>query len=473
MKPSRARIPLPTRILYGSGSVAFGVKDHGFAYFLLIYYNQVLGLPATAVGAALMVALLFDAFSDPIVGYVSDNWHSRLGRRHPFMYAAAIPLGIAYYFLWSPPELGETALLVYLTVGAIGVRSILTLYEVPSASLVPELTEDYDERTALISFRFFFAWYGGLTMAVLIYTVFLASTPEYPEGILNPDGYQAYGAVGALAITVSILVSATGTHRYIPKLKRPAEKRPFELGRLLRELRETLSNASFLALFFAGLFFAMGIGLSAALNIYLNTYFWGLRSEEIATIIYFQFASALIAPVLAPLLTGRFDKKRVAIGLGSFVILFSPSFIILRLLGLFPGNDSAWLLPLLRAHSLIEVTVLIMVSIALSSMIADVAEENEIRTGRREEGLFYAARNFSLKATTGIGTLLAGVALDAIRFPDGADPASLDPGVVFRLGLVYGPILMLVYLAGLGFILRYGISRQGHRENLAVLAARR
>ncbi len=139
---------LSTKLYYGFGSVAYGVKDNGFAFFLLLYYNQVLGLPAEWVGAAILVALVFDAFSDPLVGYTSDNLHSRLGRRHPFMYASALPVGLSFYWLWNPPPgLGPTALLAYLIGMAVLVRTAITLYEIPSSSLVAELTDDYDERT--------------------------------------------------------------------------------------------------------------------------------------------------------------------------------------------------------------------------------------------------------------------------------------------------------------------------------------
>jgi Na+/melibiose symporter-like transporter len=134
-------------------STARSVKDNGFSYFLLLYYNQVLGLPAGWVGSAILTALVVDAFSDPIVGYTSDNLHSRLGRRHPFMYASAVPVALAYFFLWNPPALGHRALFVYLIVLAILVRTTITLFEIPNSSLVAELTDDYDERTTMLSYR--------------------------------------------------------------------------------------------------------------------------------------------------------------------------------------------------------------------------------------------------------------------------------------------------------------------------------
>jgi len=463
-----------TRFYYGIGSVAYGVKDNGFSYFLLLYYNQVLGLPATAAGMALMIALLLDAVSDPLVGYVSDNWHSRWGRRHPFMYFSALPLAAAYALLWSPPAgLGERWLFVYLLCSAVLVRTLITLYEIPSSSMVAELTDHYDERTSLLSYRYFFGWYGGLTMAVLAYGVFLAATPEHPRGVLNPAGYRTYGLVGAGAILVSILMSSIGTHRYIPRLKAPPARKPFAPIRIFRELFETLSNRSFLSLFLSGVFGAAAAGVTTNLNVYMNTYFWELTSEQIRYIVFLQFLSALIGATLAPIFTRRFGKKRATLGLFGFSVFFGAGPVLLRLVELFPVNGSPWLLPILMLHGVIEVSLVVMIGIAISSMIADIAEQNEIHTGRREEGLFFAARSFAAKATSGVGTFLAGIMLDLIAFPRGATPGEVDAWTIFKLGVVLGPVLMGLYAIALLCIFRYDISREGHEENLAILARRR
>jgi Na+/melibiose symporter-like transporter len=467
------RVLLSTKLFYGVGSVAYGVKDNGFAFFLLIYYSQVLGLSAAAAGAALMIALILDAISDPLVGYLSDNWHSKWGRRHPFMYFTALPLTICYALLWNPPDgLGEQGLFLYLLVGAVLIRTLITLYEIPNTSMVAELTDDYDQRTSMLSFRYFFGWYGGLTMAALAYTVFLADSPEFPSGQLNPAGYRVYGIVGACAILASILTSSIGTHRHIPTMKKPRPKLPFHLGRIFRELFQTLSNRSFLSLFMAGVFSAVATGVTTSLNLYMNTYFWELPSGRIQYIIFLQFLSPLIGASLALPLTRLYEKKRTALGLITFSILFGPAPVLLRLVGLFPANDSSWLLPLLMIHGLIEVSVVVMIGIAVSSMIADIAEQNEIRTRRREEGLFFAARSFAGKATSGVGVFLAGLMLTAISFPEKATPGAVDPEIIFDLGIVYGPVLMVLYFIALAFISRYDISRSGHERNLEILADR-
>ncbi|HMP62507.1 MAG TPA: MFS transporter, partial [Phenylobacterium sp.] len=151
-RPAAKRLSLPTKLFYGFGTVAFGVKDQGFSYLLLIFYNQVIGMPAHTVGLVIMIAMIFDAISDPLIGQMSDNWRSKWGRRHPFMYAAAIPVAITYGLLWNPPELSETGLFFYLLGVAVLIRTFITLYEIPSTALAAELTTDYDERTKVLSY---------------------------------------------------------------------------------------------------------------------------------------------------------------------------------------------------------------------------------------------------------------------------------------------------------------------------------
>lgn len=468
------RVTTRARWLYGFGSVAYGVKDNGFSYFLMIYYSQVLGLRASLAGLAIMIALIFDAVSDPLVGYWSDSTHSRWGRRHPFMYASALPLALCYYLLWSPPveDLTQAGLFLYLTVAAVLIRFLVTLYEIPSTSIVAELTESYDERTSLLSLRYMFGWYGGLAMAALAWGVFLADTLEYPNGVLNPVGYRSYGLVGAILILVSILGSSIGLHRYIPYLRSPPARRSHKIRQIARDLGVTLSNRNFLALFVAGLFAAVGAGVSTNFNAYINNYFWGFTSWQINLIVLSLFFSAALAALLAPVVTRRWDKKASAVGVYGVAIVWGALPVILRLIGWFPGNGHPALLPLMISHAIVDVTLIVMFGIVQSSMLADIVEHSEARTGRREEGLFFASRTFAAKATSGVGTLLAGVALDLIRFPRGARPGEVPEDVLFNLGLIYGPLLMTLYFLALAAISFYKITRTGHDTRVDLLNQR-
>ena len=158
-------------LFYGCGAVAFGVKANGFNYLLLYFYSQIMGLPPEKVSFGLALALIIDAFTDPLIGTISDNFRSRLGRRHLFIYIFGLPAAIAYYFLWSPPALDQNSLFVYFVSLTVLTRFLMTFYEVPSVALGPELSLDYDKRTKLSASRYLFGWWGGLTMATLVYLV--------------------------------------------------------------------------------------------------------------------------------------------------------------------------------------------------------------------------------------------------------------------------------------------------------------
>jgi Na+/melibiose symporter-like transporter len=467
-------VDLRTKLLYGIGATAFGVKDNGFSGFLLLYYNQVLGLPEAWVGFAIMVALMVDGLFDPLVGFASDHLHSRWGRRHPFMYAAAVPVAVSYWLLWNPPPgLSPEALFAYLLVLAIVVRMCIAVYEIPSASLVPELTRLYDERTSILSHRFFFGWWGGLTMAVLAYAVFLQPDAVHPVGVLNPAGYHRYGFVAALIMLVAIVVSAVGTHGYIPYLSLPPERRGIGTRAAFRELHETLANRSFLALFAAGVFAAMAAGLSTSLAIYFNTYYWELTSDQISLLIVAMFVATILAVVVTPALSRRLGKKRAAIAVSVTAILLGPLPIGLRLLGAFPANGSPALLPLLLAFNVVTITLVIASGILTASMVADIVEESELATGRRSEGVFVAANSLVQKTVSGVGVFASSLLLAAIGFPRDAKPGAVDPAVVQTLGLVYVPVLVALYLIAIGFLATYDIDRARHETNVERLRARR
>ena len=223
------KLPLSVKAAYGFGSVAYGVKNNGFDYFLLLFYSQVIGLDARLVGIAITTALVFDAVSDPIIGYWSDNVRSKFGRRHPFMYVSALPVALSYFFLWNPPvEWSDSAIFWYLLVLAVFIRTFITLYETPSAALTPELSEEYTERSTLLSFRYYFGWTGGNAMTVMMFFfIFPAlATATIPDGRFNRVSYEILGITGSVLIFISIMVSSLGTHSQIPflKVRRPNAK---------------------------------------------------------------------------------------------------------------------------------------------------------------------------------------------------------------------------------------------------------
>ncbi|MEO2168271.1 MAG: MFS transporter, partial [bacterium] len=289
---------------------------------------------------------------------------------------------------------------------------------------------------------------------------------------LNPAGYQLYAMTCGVVITLAILVSAVGTHRHIPTLKAPPPKQPFNRRRVVAELKETLGNHSFLMLFFAGIFAATAAGLSAALNIYFNTFFWELTSSQISALTLSVFIAAFVGLFGTPVLSARLGKKRAALFTAGTAVFLAPMAVIGRLLGLMPDNGSTALLPTLMVFSIIDVSLIIMAGILVSSMVADIVEESEMRTGRRSEGTFFAARSFAQKAVSGIGVWASTGILVFVNFPEEAIPGQVSEAVLRDLALTYMPIVGALYLIFIGFLASYRISRESHGENLRALSGR-
>ena len=463
---------LPTKLFYGSGATPFGIKDAGFNYFILIYYNQVLGLDPFLAGLALAIAVLVDAVSDIAVGYFSDNWVSRLGRRHPFMYAAVLPIAISFFYLWNPPDWvnqGQMELFVYLIVMAILVRSFLTLFEVPNAALGPELTRHYDDRTNLMAFRYLFGWLGGLSISVLTFMVLL---PSDSAGQLGATGYQLLGMVGSGSMVIMMLLSSLGTHRHIRNLHVPPAPSAFNLSLVMQTVTSMFHNRSFVAVFISALFFGAAAGVSQAMSIYIGTFFWTLSSVEIGYIPMLGLVAVPVSFVLAPRLASRWGKKEAAMRCFLFAIVFLPIAFVAELTGIFPARDSSLYLPLLMSHYLIETTAIICMQVVFASMNADVVEDRSAETlGRRDEGLIFAARNFAKKAVSGLGVLLAGAILWAANFPEQAAPGEVDDASLTALILYYLPVILGLYLASWYSLRGYSIDRAKHLANLRKQAA--
>ncbi|HEY1707071.1 MAG TPA: MFS transporter [Rhizomicrobium sp.] len=462
-----------TKLVYGLGSVAFGTKDAGFSTFLLIFYNQVLGVSATLVSLAIMVALVADAVFDPIIGEASDNLRSRLGRRHPFMYGAAVPIALLYFLLWNPPHWSTGALFGYLIVTAVLVRMAIACYEIPSAALAPELSPDYDQRTSLMAFRWLFGALGGGVTIAVAFVFFMTATKAQPTGILNAHGYFAYSVMAALAMMTSILISAWGTHSRIRSMRQlPVRPRP-TLMQLAREMFESLSHRSLVMVTLASLFGGMATGLGSVLNTYFGTYFWRFTPQQLSVIGLAALLAAMIAVPLASWASVKLDKRRGYV-ITAFASLFVNNITMtLKLFGLLPPTGSMALLLIFFVTIVIGLALAITSGILVTSMITDIVEDSELKTGRRSEGLFSASLSFVNKATSGLGILMAGALIDFVHFPKHASPQTIDivaPHAVRNLVLIYMPVQIVLWAISIALVGGYRIDRKTHEHNLQRLA---
>ena len=461
----------PVRVVYGVGSIAYGAAAQGLTSMLLLFYSQVVGLPAPAVGVALMVALVLDAIFDPLLGQWSDNVRSRWGRRHPFMYASAVPLALAFYALWNPPrDWSGGALFAYLLTMLIAVRLLTSLYEIPSSALAPELAPDYDRRTGLLSYRYFFTLVGTTAMSVLAYQVFLRKDAGHPLGLFNRAGYGHYGLAAGLVIAASILISTLGTHGQIPRLSQPA-RRAFSFTAMLRQFAAVLSNRSFVSLMTAGMIYGVVTGVQQGLRIYIYSFFWGLPPNQLAYLAWMGLLASIFGVSVAPALARRMGKKRAMIAIFCLALFSSVIPLCLRLVGLMPANHTPALLAVLLLDALVTDTLGIIGFIIFASMVGDIAEDNAVKTGERSEGLLFAANGLLRKCVSGLGIFLSSLLLAVVGFPRHADVGQVDPAVLHRLILVYLPVTAGLSVFSIVSLTLYRIDRAAHQRNLERLRA--
>ena len=213
--------PLTVRLkaFYGLGSTAEALSITASSSFLLIFYNQVRGLPAAHVGLALSLGLIVNAVFDPAVGSWSDRTRSRWGRRHPFMFASVIPAGLLFFAVFNPPHWSETAQLVWLGVCNTLLLQAMTLYHTPHLALGGEMADGYLERTSVMAYNTFCLWMGDTMAWLLSYRLFFRAEPGQPNGALIESRYPLFAAAVGVTIGLVLLTSSWATRSRIPYLK--------------------------------------------------------------------------------------------------------------------------------------------------------------------------------------------------------------------------------------------------------------
>lgn len=436
------------RFMFAVGQIPEGIQSTSFGFFLLFFYNQVLGLSGFLTSLAIVFALLVDAVSDPVIGSWSDGVRNRWGRRHPFMYAAAGPFAICFYFLFAPPDgLNEMGVFFWLVVFSVLTRTTQSVYSIPHTSMTAELSTDYQERTLLSSLRGILQSVGTLMVFLIGLQVFFGATPDYPTGQLNPEAYPRFAAVFSIIIFVGVVLTAWGTHSHIPYLPQanPDGDR-FSLMQVMREAGMAFGLRSFRAVVLTAVLFGMTMGMVAALSIYLGTLYFQFSLELIGLSFPASvFGSFLGAGLATPL--GRIiqEKRTLLIGGLIWYAVWNTMPIILSMLGLFPKPGDPMLFYLVMTANAICTMGIGVLTVMIGSMIADITDQHEEKHGSRNEGIYFAASSFAAKAIGGFGIVISGVVVDVAGIQRNATVETIDPGSLWKLAMAMGPgVLMMI-----------------------------
>ncbi len=412
-----------TKIGYGIGTLSYGIPFQLVSACFVFYSTMVLGISGALTGLLVSVSTIWDAVTDPVMGYISDHTKSRilLGRRLIYVLIGALGLALCTLLLWQvSPELPYASKAVMLGALLILLKTFSTIYATPYMALGAELSTDYGERTAVQSYRTAFFFLGFMFPTILGMAVFFKPTPEYADGQLNPQAY-AYLAIVTAAITlISAAVCIALTYKKQPVYTPPNKKKNAIIG-IFKETAEALKCSDFRNVSIGLLFVNMAMSIVGAIGMHIFTYTFGLKSGQIAIVFGALFLMALAAQPVWLYIANKFEKKtammaclfiNIGVTVLFFVFVFANEWVSAHYIAIVP-------LAMLTGFSIGG-------SIALPySMITDTIDKDAYYSGTRKEGVFYGCATFMFKLSQSLAVIFAGTMLDIIGFNKDADLTTL------------------------------------------------
>ncbi len=260
------------------------------------------------------------------------------------MYAGALPLAIGFFLLWNPPGwLSPDYMFAYLLTCLMIIRLFDTFFDLPSLALAPELIEEYDRRTVIVSMRIFFRTAAGLLFTIAAFQIFLSADNG---GVTSREGYFTFALVGSAVILVSILTSAMSTHRFIPWLRKP--ERDKGGARFFRDVWQLVRVPAARTMLTIGMLTAVASGARNGLELYFGLYFWEFSQGQLSILATLTALATLAGAVLVPSSPGISASATERSRSTPWDLVNGVLPILLRLVGLLPENGSSscsWCLP--------------------------------------------------------------------------------------------------------------------------------
>ena len=456
--PARYRLSLSNKLAWGSGGYTVDMVNIIWALALPIY-SIALGVPATWIGIGLALPRIWDALTDPVMGNISDNTRSRLGRRRPYILIGAGMIAVTFFLIWTPPTgLGNPWLFAYFIGTCILFYTSYTIWSIPWQAMGLELTPNYHERTALQAYREFFARGAGLLLPWAYWLSFQLGETEV-------QGVRIVGLMVGLTMAASGVLSGIFC-------KERFQTHSQEKIRFWESIKLAGKNRAFIRICAVVALFTGGILAVIPMQQYVNIfhvfgYLEGVTDQREAGSRMSGMAGttgAVVAMLSVPLinwLSRRLGKRKaLLVGMGIVIVgqlsqwfTYRPDAPYLQLLSqimIFPGISFIWII--------------------VPSMLADLCDIDEVETGRRREGIYSAVYQWTLKLGVSVALMISGFLIDGA----GITPASnIQPeGAVTNIRLMFCIIPAVFVSLAAWIILRYPITEERVHEAKAILEVR-
>lgn len=441
--PSPRRLPFATLLTFSAPMVGIGFMGMFTGMYLMKFSTDVLGIAPAAMGMIFFVSRIWDAVSDPLVGFLSDRTRTHLGRRRPWMLAGALPVGIVFVLMWTPPALGPEALPLWMGAMVVLFYTATTVFGMPHDSLGAELSTDYHDRTRVFAVRR--VAFGLGAACVLVAVLRLPRSPD-PRA-------EAFWLAVLVALVTSCSMIYTGLSlRERPEYQGRGAPNPFVA------LRDIVANPHARLLLAVFLIQQLGIGGITVAAAYHAEYVLG-RPDALAMVLGAFFLVSILSVPGWALLARRHEKKTLlfasmlmsAFTMGSIFFVGEGQLVLMLLLAALGGLSSGG------------------ADVVFPSLEADVIDYDEYLSGERKEGMYFAAWHFAQKTAVGGAAMLTGFALSASGFEANA---AQGEGALLVIRALMSLFPVVCYGLGSLLFLRFRLDRAAHAEIRAALDAR-
>ncbi len=464
---AKDRIPMIEKLMYGMGSGSFQLAGDGVKGLAYPIFNITLGLAPSLIGAVLMISRLFDAFTDPVMGKISDDTKSRFGRRRPYIFFGAFLTAFAFILIWRVPTgwsasadnpwFGNWVFLWYLLV-MLFFYLCATIQNVPYHTLGMEMTADYHERTVISGYKMFFSF----CFAVFIPWIFpLARNTTYFPDALTGIRYMSWFVAGAI-ILGGVLPAIFVKERYY-KIAQQSKKFPFFTG-----LKLTFQNKPFLILTLILLTTGVAGNTVGAMGGYVVYYYMFGGDVTAGAVLWAKATNAftIAAIVSLPIMTW-FSKR--------YGKVFTMKCMVV--LGFAGALTKFWFYNK-DIHELLYISQIMVAPLAAgfwtitNSMKADICDDDELNNGSRREGMFGAVGGWVMKVTMAFTFLLGGLAVEFTGF-DIKLGANQDPDSLFMMRIFFSSIPAVANILAFGMLMWYPLTEERMFQIRTQLEARR
>ncbi len=427
---SPSRVPWRTVIAYGAPATGAGYMYLLMSLYMMKFATDILLIAPAVMGIIYSLSRIWDAVSDPLVGYLSDRTTLAMGRRRTWILASSVPIAATFYMVFAPPQsLSDTGLIIWTAVAVIGFYSAMTLFFVPHLSLGAELSDDYHERSRMFGTRHAAYIIGSILSLVSLY--FLIQEEYAPQADVR--GVAADLGLVAVIVMFALVIFAVARLRERPEFQGRMQASP------VKAFKDVWSNPHARLLLIVTFIEHVGSSAIAALTLYVTHYVVGAPTWAPLIIFMYMLPSSASVPMWVPL-SRRFGKIKVWMG---GMILTGVSFGAMFLLPFFDDVNTrlAWIMIWAFFAGLANGCGGTMGP----SVQGDVIDYDEHLTGERKEGAYFAAWNFVQKGALGLMLLMTGFVLEFSGFVPNAEQTMT---VKMAMVTLYGMFPLVCYAIG-------------------------